>query len=128
MPVYHVDRKVKETGEEFGDISHIVYVNGKCQDNSPLGKLMQDFHCINPDNMHYEVLKKRVRYFKKEKEGVDSMCQMLDEMRTEAEKRGENKFSNLIKALIADSRQDLIGLVASDAKKREEYYCHYHLE
>lgn len=28
LPLYHVERVVKETEEDFGDGSHIIYVNG----------------------------------------------------------------------------------------------------
>ncbi len=31
LPLYHVDRVVKETGISFGDGSHIIYVNGSYQ-------------------------------------------------------------------------------------------------
>jgi len=29
LPIYHIDRMVKETGKLFGDESHIIYVNGE---------------------------------------------------------------------------------------------------
>lgn len=140
LPIYHIDRVFMENGEAFEDASHIIYINGECQDDSPLGKLMHDFQCKDPDDMYYEELKKRVSYFKKEEEGVNHMCEMLDEMRQEAECRGEkrgqkrgiamgeDKLSKLIRALIADSRQDMIAIVASDAGKRAEYYQLYHVE
>lgn len=132
LPVYHIDRTFKESGEDFGDASHIIYVNGEYQDDSPLGKLMHDFHCTDPNEMYYETLKKRVSYFKKEEEGINYMCEMLDEMRQEAERRGEmrgeNKLLRLIQALIADSRQDVIAAVAFDVDKRAEYYRIYNME
>lgn len=43
-----------------------------------------DFSCTDPDDMNYEVLAKRARYFKQEKEGVAAMCKMMEEMRSEA--------------------------------------------
>ena len=42
-PIYHINRFVEETGEKFGDSSHILYVNGAYRDESPLGVLMKDF-------------------------------------------------------------------------------------
>lgn len=54
--IYHMDRVVAETGKPFGDESHIIYVNGAYSDESPLGKLMQDFRCKNPDDMYYKLL------------------------------------------------------------------------
>lgn len=38
LPIYHVERTLKETGAAFNDGSHIIYVNGNYKnDNSPLG-------------------------------------------------------------------------------------------
>ena len=39
-PLYNIQRSIDETGEAFGDGSHIVYVNAACQDDTPLGRLM----------------------------------------------------------------------------------------
>ena len=40
FPVYHVDRVVKETGKNFDDEAHIIYVNGAYRDETPIGQLM----------------------------------------------------------------------------------------
>lgn len=45
---------------------------------------MHDFSCINPNDMNYEALAKRARYFKQEKEGAATMCKMMEDMRDEA--------------------------------------------
>ena len=66
LPIYHVDRIVRETGEMFGDESHIIYVNSQVKDQTALGKLMHDFSCINAKDMHYKILADRVRYFKED--------------------------------------------------------------
>lgn len=87
--VYHIDRQVIETGEGFGDGSHILYVNGSYRDDSPIGKLMHDFSCTNPDDMYYEVLAERVRFFKESKKGVAIMCKVIEEMRLESFQEGK---------------------------------------
>lgn len=79
-PLYQVERCVLETGELFGDGTHLVYVNGACRDGTPLGRLMQDFFCTDPDQMYYPVLAERVRYFKESKEGVRQMCRAMEDM------------------------------------------------
>ena len=84
LPIYHIDRVIRETGEYFGDESHIIYVNGKYQDNSPLGYLMKDFSCTDPSDMHYKQLRERVQYFKGTKEGVTTMCKIFEDMQKEA--------------------------------------------
>lgn len=45
---------------------------------------MHDFSCNNPDDMNYEILAKKARYFKQDKEGVATMCKIMEDMRNEA--------------------------------------------
>ena len=83
LPIYHIDRVVRETGEYFGDDAHIVYVNAEIRDNSALGKLMHDFFCKDSRDMEYKVLAERVHFFKKDQEGVTTMCKAMEYMRKE---------------------------------------------
>ena len=83
LPIYHIDRTVKETGELFGDESHIIYVNSQIKDESALGKLMHDFSCTDAKDMKYKILADRVRYFKEDEKGVETMCKAMEEMRNE---------------------------------------------
>lgn len=83
LPIYHIDRVIRETGKEFGDESHIIYVNSQIKDESELGKLMHDFSCTDAEDMHYKVLADRVRYFKEDEKGVTAMCKSMEEMRKE---------------------------------------------
>lgn len=78
--IYHVDRIVKETGGFFEDEEHIIYVNGSYKDESPLGMLMQDFDCSNPDEMHYKILADQARYFKEDEKGVATMSKVMEEL------------------------------------------------
>lgn len=45
---------------------------------------MSDFVCTDAKNIHYRELADRVKYFKEDKEGVNSMCRAMEEMRAEA--------------------------------------------
>lgn len=85
QPVYPVERYVAvgENKELFGDGSHILYVNGKYRGNDAIGRLMHDFSCTNPNDMNYEALAKRARYFKQEEKGVAAMCKLLEDMKNE---------------------------------------------
>ena len=83
LPIYHIDRVARETGEYFGDDAHIVYVNAEIRDNSALGKLMHDFFCKDSRDMEYKVLAERVHFFKKDQEGVTTMCKAMEDMRKE---------------------------------------------
>jgi len=86
LPLYTIERCILETGEKFEDGAHVVYVNGTYRDESPLGKLMHDFFCTNPDDMNYEVLAERVRFFKETQEGVMTMCKAMEDRMNEAAK------------------------------------------
>lgn len=92
-PLYHVERMVKETKKSFGDEAHIIYVNSQIQNNSELGRLMHDFYCQEPKNIKNRTIKKRVKFFKEDKEGVDIMCKAFDEIRYEGELIGQKKQS-----------------------------------
>ena len=87
-PLYRVERCILGSGEIFGDGSHILYVNGAYRDDSPIGRLMHDFSCTNPADMHYDVLAERVRFFKESKKGVAIMCKAMEEMRREEREEG----------------------------------------
>ena len=79
LPLYHIDRYVRETGKLFEDGSHIIYVNGNYKADDEIGYLMQDFHQTDPDNMHYKELSQGVRHFKEVEEGRDTMCEAVQE-------------------------------------------------
>ncbi len=68
-----------ETGEPFGDDSHIIYVNGAYRDSSDIGKLMHDFSCSNADDMNYGYIAERTRYFKNGEKGVSFMCKIMED-------------------------------------------------
>ncbi len=89
QPMYVVRRTIEGSGTVFGDGSHIIYVNSSMADeDSPLGRLMHDFRCTRAEDMHYEVLADRVRYFKETEEGASAMCEAMELLTDEAEKRG----------------------------------------
>ena len=92
LPLGRIERTIGEIGAEFGDGSHIIYVNAAMQDEeTELGRLMHDFHCKDASEMYSEVLARRVRELKETEEGVYSMCQEMDEIYNEGIMRGEQK-------------------------------------
>ena len=88
LPIYHIDRVVKETGKLFKDEAHIIYVNSQIKDETKLGRLMHDFSCTNAKDMHNKVLADRVRYFKEDERGVAIMCREMEIMRNQAHEEG----------------------------------------
>ncbi len=88
QPLYKVERFISGSNKKFEDGSHIVYVNGAYRDETPIGKLMHDFSCTDPANMHYEMLAERARFFKESKEGIAIMCKAMEDMRNESLREG----------------------------------------
>lgn len=52
---------------------------------------MHDFSCTDPDDMNYEALAKKARYFKKDEKGIAAMCKMMEDMRREAAQEAAQK-------------------------------------
>lgn len=88
FPVYHASRIVHEVGRELNDGSHILFVNSQIQDDTEIGKLMYDLHCKNPEDMHSEILAKRV-YELKESQEEENMSETLKQFYDEAIAEGE---------------------------------------
>lgn len=95
LPIYHIDRQIKELNEAFQDEAYIIYVNSRNQDDTELGRLMHDLHCKKADEMHSPILAKRVYELKETQKGVELMCHEMEKIYSEGmesgEKRGELK-------------------------------------
>lgn len=118
LPIYHIDRTIKETGVVFGDEAHIVYVNSQIKDETELGKLMHDFSCTDAKDMHYKILADRVRYFKEDAKGVEAMCKAMEDMRKEAAAEQLLKtLRNLMKNLGWTAEQAMTAMGVSESEK-----------
>ena len=99
LPLYSIERYIGENGKKFADGSHIIYVNSKIQDETPLGRLMHDFYCADPDKMHYKELADKVRYFKEPQRSEDAMVDVIDEY---AKKYAYQKSVEIATNMLAD--------------------------
>ena len=123
-PLYKVRRTFEDTADPFDDGTHILYVNGECQSDSPLGRLMHDFFCTNPNDMYSEVLAERARFFKEDEKGVTTMCKVMEELYNEgvAEGKTEERLKN-IKSLIqsmgisAEAAMDALSIAKDEQSK-----------
>lgn len=113
-PLYVIDRTINGTPDKFGDGSHILYVNSQIQDDTRLGKLMRDFSCIDPDKYSYKVLSDRAGYFKNSKEGLQTMCRIVEEIveKEVAAAKAESAANT--------KREDVINLLESTKMSPEE--------
>ena len=89
LPIYHIRQRIDEDDHEFDDETCMIYVNGENEDDTPLGRLMHDFKCTNPDDMYYDLLRERVKYFKEDKRGVEEMCKIWDDIKKEGKEEGK---------------------------------------
>ena len=92
LPVYHIDRYIRETEELFDDGSHIIYVNGNYKGNDEIGQLMNDFRQTDSDKIHYAALAKGVKHFKDTEKGREQMCEAVEKYAKEyAKEYGEQR-------------------------------------
>ncbi len=100
--MYHVERIVFYLVRGLGVGSILVLGYGEIIDDSAIGYLVRDFHETDPDKMHYDVLRERARYFKKDEKGVKEMSGVFEEIREEgleigkAEGRAEARYETAI--------------------------------
>lgn len=91
LPIYHIDRTIKEVRENFMDEAHIIYVNSKRQDDTELGRLMHDLHCKNASDMYSKVLADQVYELKETQEGVEFMCHEMEQICSEGIERSKRE-------------------------------------
>ena len=104
LPIYHIGRKIEEVGENFKDEAYIIYVNSSRQDDTVLGRLMHDFYCKDAEDIHSEILAKRVYELKETQEGVDTMCREMDQISKEGEMKAKKETAiNMKKKGYSDS-------------------------
>ena len=134
LPVYTVDRTVRETGRDFGDGLHIIYANGQYRGDDDIGRLMRDFSCTSAADMTYNELAERVRYFKETEEGLESMSRTVEEYGDKREAKGlteglkqgraegADRLGRLMTKLFEQNRIEDAKRVSTDSAFREKLY------
>lgn len=93
--VYSYLRIEENCGDKLLDGTHIIYVNGATRSETEIGKLIHDFLCRNPEEMHFDILRKRVSQFKNSEEGRRYMCKAMERIearsKLEGRREGERK-------------------------------------
>lgn len=80
LPISHIKRVIRESGEVFDDEENIIYVNSEKQEDTELGRLMHDLHCKRASDMYNPVLSSRVYELKETQKGVEEMCKDMEEI------------------------------------------------
>ena len=82
--VYPIERINTKTNKLFNDGEHIIYINASYKDDTtPLGKLLHDFLCSDPNEMKTPELAERTRTFKEIPKGVSYMCEIIEKLQEE---------------------------------------------
>ena len=111
LPIYHIEKRIKEVDAAFRDEAYIIYVNSARQEDTELGRLMHDFHCKDAKDIHSEILARRVHELKETQKGVNFMCREMDAIYREGEMRGE---------LRGEKRGEERGRIKGQAEKAKE--------
>ena len=109
LPLYHVERYVGETNEQFRDGSHIIYVNGNYKGNDEIGQLMQDFREKNPECMHYTELAESVKHFKEKEGGREEMSEIVERYINErVEERVEERVKERVEERVKECVEERV--------------------
>ena len=95
-------------------------MNACYKGDDPLGDLMHDFLCSDPDDMKTKLLADKARYLKKDPKGVESMCVEMEKMRDEVEQRTKAAdIKTVMKKLkyTAQQAMEFLEIPAADQKK-----------
>ena len=120
LPLYHVDRYIKETEETFGDGSHIIYVNGSYNGDDAIGKLVSDFHQTDSEQMYYSELADGVEHYKETEKGRGNMSEAVEKYARECviEEKAIS-VNNLMKNLKLTLEQALDAMGVQDIERKE---------
>lgn len=104
--------------ETKANVLYICFIVCPClAGDDAIGKLIEDFHQSDADQMHYRELADGVRHFKNEKEGREDMCEAVQKYAKERE-LGANisAVSNLMKNMKVTLEQALhiLGIQGED--------------
>ena len=125
--LYSINKIINEIEQPFEDRQHILYVNASYQGNDPLGQLMHDFLCSDPEDMYSELMAEKARYLKTDPKGVETMCKVMEDMRNDVEQRTEYKtnieaIKNIMEGFKVTSQQamDVLKIPVSEQPKYQE--------
>lgn len=81
---------------------------------------MHDFSCTTAEDMYYGTLAERVKFFKESKEGIEIMCQVMEDMRNQTLKEGMKEVA--LRMLAAGKYEleeiaDISGLSVEEVKQ-----------
>ena len=119
--LYKIQRYIEYTDRQgniidlkpFNDGSYIIYVNGEYKDtSSDIGKIIHDFHCIDPDEMMCDELKEPALYLKKNEGEINNMLDFLT-------KESRENVEKIIKREVEKAKKEAEVEAKKEAEKAE---------
>ena len=121
LPIYNIERTIKQNNADFNDGSHIIYVNSSIQDDTPLGKLMQDMYCTDPAKLNYKEFAPKMEFLKYSKEGEGEMTDILDfYIKKYGEEYGKQYGKQYGEALAEQKVQEAVREAVQEAEQKAE--------
>ena len=90
-PQYPFECRCRHLADEENTGVLITFVNGAHMDDTPLGRLMHDMACANPDKMYYDELAKRCAFIKRTPQGRQIMTGVFAEIYEEGREEGREE-------------------------------------
>ena len=104
--IYHSEKVIKETRQRISDNAEYIYINGEYEGEDAIGWLMHDFRERDYRKMHYEVLRKKVRYLKESKGGRKKMCKIFEDLKEQGRQEERQKMIKTFEDLKEQGRQE----------------------
>lgn len=114
LPLYHVDRIIRENGQKVDNGFEEIYVNAKVKDGSDVSELMEVFVNDSAHNSKFPITPDSKRRYKETDEGQQTMCEIMERIRGEGKVEGEARINKLNSILIDMDRFDDVIRAAKD--------------
>ena len=118
IPLYHVDRVVRETGKVVANGFEEIYVNAAVSDGSDVSELMEVFVSDTAYNDKCPLTSAGKHRYKETEEGQQIMCEIMErlneETRAEATAKTRDSINALNIRLINENRIDDLRRAATD--------------
>jgi predicted transposase/invertase (TIGR01784 family) len=111
LPLYHIDRVIRETGKVVDNGFYEVYVNAQIKDGSDVAELMEVFTVDNAYNNKFPKTSEAKHRYKETEAGLDIMCEIMEKLTTDA--REEGRLEGIAEGKTKGKIETLISLVAN---------------
>lgn len=116
LPLYHINRVVRETGKIVSNGFEEVYVNTKIKNDSEVSELMKVFASDNIYNSKFPKTSEMKHRYKETEGGLDVMCEIMERITSEE----IGKVNKLNAILLKNKRYDDLQRTTEDLEFQEK--------